>query len=154
MKATILGLFACLMCIEAAYSQEVGRITDPVADEAGQEVLDLSRQKWLWMSERNVDSLDRLFLDNAVFVHMGATMTKEQELNTIRTGGIHYKRADIQETSVRFAGDTAIVLDRLRLTAVVGGNEVVNPFTVTEVYVPIDGRWRLASLSFTRLLGE
>ena len=36
--------------------------------------------------------------------------------------------------------------------AVVGGNEVVNPFVVTEVYVPQGGAWRLASLSFTRLL--
>ena len=27
--------------------------------------------------------------------------------------------------------------------AVVGGNEVVNPFNVTEVYVKVDGAWRL-----------
>jgi hypothetical protein len=35
---------------------------------------------------------------------------------------------------------------------VVGGNEVVNPFMVTEVYVQQDNNWKLASLSFTRLL--
>ena len=81
-------------------------------------------------------------------------MNKEQELNTIKSGGIHYKHAEIQETSVRFISNTAIILDRIRLTAVVGGNEVVNPFMVTEVYVLIDGKWKLGSLSFTRLLGE
>jgi hypothetical protein len=37
------------------------------------------------------------------------------------------------------------------LLAVVGGNEVTNPFMVTEVYVQENG-WKLASLSFTRLL--
>jgi hypothetical protein len=124
------------------------------ATEREQELISLSKQKWQWMSERNVDSLDVLFHENAVFVHMGGAMNKEQKLGVIRSGGIHYKHAEIQETSVRFVGNTAVILDRIRLTAVVGGNEVVNPFMVTEVYVRIDGKWKLASLSFTRLMGN
>lgn len=47
---------------------------------------------------------------------------------------------------------TAILLNTIRLVAVVGGNEVINPFVVTEVYVQKAGGWKLASLSFTRLL--
>jgi hypothetical protein len=117
-----------------------------------QEILDLSREKWRWMSERNVDSLAALFHPEAVFVHMGGTMSRDQELNVIRTGAIHYKNAEIQEASVRIVGTTAIVLNRIRLVAVVGGNEVTNPFMVTEVYVQQSGIWKLASLSFTRLL--
>ena len=85
-------------------------------------------------------------------VHMGGTMSKTQELDVIRSGTIQYKTAEIQETSVRFIGSTAILLNRIRLTAVVGGNEVVNPFVVTEVYVQKNGTWKLGSLSFTRLL--
>ena len=117
-----------------------------------QEVLNLSKEKWRWMSERNVDALAALFHDQAVFVHMGATMSKNEELEVIRSGGIYYKNVDIQEASVRFIGTTAILLNRIRLVAVVGGNEVANPFVVTEVYVQHSGAWRLASLSFTRLL--
>ena len=49
-------------------------------------------------------------------------------------------------------GTTAILVNRIRLVAVVGGNEVTNPFVVTEVYVKQGGTWKLASLSFTRLL--
>jgi hypothetical protein len=104
------------------------------------------------MSERNLDSLTALFHDEAVFVHMGGTMSREQELGVIRSGGIHYKQADIHEASVRFVGSTAIVLNRITLLAVVGGNEVTNPFMVTEVYVRQDGAWKLGALSFTRLL--
>jgi uncharacterized protein DUF4440 len=118
-----------------------------------EEVINLSKEKWRWMSERKVDSLDALFHEKAVFVHMGATMSKEQELDVIRSGGIHYKDVDIQEVSVRFIGTTtAILLNKIRLVAVVGGNEVTNPFVVTEVYVQQSGTWTLASLSFTRLL--
>jgi hypothetical protein len=61
---------------------------------------------------------------------------------------------EIQDASVRFIGTTAILLNRIRLIAVVGGNEVTNPFMVTEVYVQQGGTWRLASLSFTRLLTQ
>ncbi|HEY3284239.1 MAG TPA: nuclear transport factor 2 family protein [Armatimonadota bacterium] len=129
----------------------------PKADRATsrveQELLSLSRDKWRWMSERKVDTLAALFHKEAVFVHMGGTMSREQELNTIRSGAIQYKNAEIQEASVRVIGTAAIVLNRIRLLAVVGGNEVTNPFVVTEVYVKQRGTWKLASLSFTRTLG-
>ena len=94
----------------------------------------------------------KIFDDKAVFVHMGGTMTKDQELGTIKSGGIHYKHAEIQETSVRFIGETAILLSKLRLDAVVGGNEVSNPFVVTEVYVKQGTKWKLGSMSFTKLM--
>jgi len=118
-----------------------------------QEVINLSKEKWRWMSERKVDSLAALFDEKAVFVHMGGTMSKDQELEVIRSGRIHYKDVELQEVSVRFIGTTtAILLNKIRLVAVVGGNEVTNPFVVTEVYVQQSGTWTLASLSFTRLL--
>lgn len=133
--------------IEKSYAlQEVNKT------DSTQELIILSKQKWQWMAEQNIDSLNNLFHDKAVFVHMGGVMNKQQELGTIRDGGILYKHAEIQETSIRFISNTAIILDRIRLTAVVGGNEVVNPFWVTEVYVQGDGKWKLVSLSFTRLL--
>lgn len=116
-----------------------------------QEVITLSKEKWRWMSERNVDSLDALFHEKAVFVHMGGSWGKERELDIIKSGGIHYKKADIHDVSVNIIGATAILLNRITLLAVVGGNEVTNPFVVTEVFVRQDDTWTLASLSFTKL---
>jgi 4-carboxymuconolactone decarboxylase len=123
-------------------------------NKAEQELIDLSKQKWQWMSEKNVDSLDALFHEKAVFVHMGATMSKKQELDVIKGGMIHYKTVEIQESSVQIIDKTAILLNKIRLVAVVGGNEVTNPFAVTEVYVKQKGKWKLGSLSFTRLLTQ
>ena len=117
-----------------------------------QEVINLSKEKWRWMSERKVDSLDALFHEKSVYVHMGGSWGKERELDIIKSGGIHYKNADIHEVSVNIIGTTAILLNRITLLAVVGGNEVTNPFMVTEVYVQQEGSWKLASLSFTKLL--
>ena len=117
-----------------------------------QKIIDLSKEKWRWMAERKVDALEALFHEKAVFVHMGGSWGKEQELEIIRSGGIHYKQAVIHEVSVNIIDQTAILLNRITLLAVVGGNEVTNPFMVTEVYVQQGGSWKLGSLSFTRLL--
>ena len=117
-----------------------------------QTIINLSKEKWRWMSECKMDSLDALFHEKAVFVHMGGSWGKAQELEIIKSCGIHYKKADIHEVSVNILGATAILLNRITLLAVVGGNEVTNPFEVTEVYVQQEGSWKLASLSFTKLL--
>jgi hypothetical protein len=117
-----------------------------------QEVINLSKEKWRWMAERDVDTLDALFHEKSVFVHMGGAWGKEREMEIIKSGGIHYKQADIHEVSVNIMDNTAVLLNRITLLAVVGGNEVTNPFMVTEVYVQQEGSWKLASLSFTKLL--
>jgi hypothetical protein len=149
-KAMILAI--CLLVISALPSYAQASKPATPAANAEQELLNLSKQKWDWMSERNVDALAALFHEQCMFVHMGATMTKPQELDVIKSGRIQYKKADIEETSVKFFGSTAIVLTKMHLLAVVGGNEVTNPFMVTEVYVQEGGVRKLASLSFTRLL--
>lgn len=73
------------------------------------------------MSEKKVDELANLFHEKAVFVHMGGSWGKEQELNVIKSGGIWYRKADIHEVSVNIIDNTAILLNRITLLAVVGG---------------------------------
>ena len=155
MKASILGL--CVLLATAAASgaaQQAAPAPAAPPTKAEQEVLTLSKDKWRWMSERKADTLATLFDDKAMFVHMGGAWGKTQEVEIIRSGGIHYKHAEIFDASARIIDSTAIVLSRIRLDAVVGGNEVSNPFMVTEVYVRKNGTWKLGSLSFTRLMGQ
>lgn len=120
--------------------------------KAEQEIIALSKDKWQWMADKNVDALSNLFHAKAVFVHMGGAWGTDQEINVIKSGGIWYKKADIHEVSVNVIDNTAILLNRIDLLAVVGGNEVTNPFEVTEVYIKVKGQWKLGSLSFTRLM--
>ncbi len=81
----------------------------------------------------------------------GRVMNPTRPAYSRSEGGIHYKSAEILEVSVKLIGTTAILLNRIRLVAVVGGKEVTNPFVVTEVYVQQGGTWKLGSLSFTSL---
>ena len=155
MKASIFGLGFLVVTATSSAMAQRGAIppsAPPTKEE--QAVLDLSREKWRWMAEKKADTLAGLFHDKAVFVHMGGSWGKTQEVEIIRSGGIHYKHAEIFESSARIIDSTAIVLSRIRLDAIVGGNEVTNPFMVTEVYVRQNGAWKLGSLSFTRLVTQ
>jgi len=143
MKTTIIGLFIIILSAQWSFAQD---------SAAEQEIINLSKEKWQWMADKNVDALDDLFHEKSVYVHMGGSWGKEQELNIIKSGGIWYKKADIHEVSVNIIDHTAILLNRITLLAEVGGNEVTNPFEVTEVYVKQNGSWKLGSLSFTRLM--
>src|SRR5690606_16422907 len=124
-KSGFLGLLLLLISVQT-FAQPSG---------VDQEILKLSKDKWQWMAGKDVEKLKDLFDDKSVFVHMGGSWGKERELEVIGSGGIHYKKADVHEASVQIIDNTAIVLSKITLLAVVGGNEVTNPFIVTEVYV-------------------
>jgi hypothetical protein len=143
MKNTFLSFLVLVFGMQISFAQNT-------ADQ--QEIIDLSKIKWQWMADKEADKLAELFDDKSVFVHMGGAWGKDREVDIIRGGGIHYKKADIHEVSVEIIDNTAILLNRITLLAVVGGNEVTNPFMVTEVYIKKDGSWKLGSLSFTRLM--
>lgn len=143
MKKVIPGIFIIMLMATTSFAQN---------SAAEQEIIDLSKSKWQWMADKNAEALTKLFDEKAVFVHMGGSWGKEQEINIIKGGGIWYKKADIYEVSVKIIDNIAILLNRITLLAVVGGNEVTNPFMVTEVYIKKDGTWKMGSLSFTRLM--
>ncbi len=142
MKTTIIGLFLIILSAQWSIAQS----------SAEQEIINLSKEKWQWMADKNADKLADLFHEKSMFVHMGGSWGKEQEVNIIKSGGIWYKKADIHDVSVKIIDNTAILLNRITLLAVVGGNEVTNPFMVTEVYIKLDGNWKIGSLSFTKLM--
>lgn len=120
-----------------------------------QEIKELSQQKWQWMADKDADKLAELFHDKAKFVHMGGTWGKDREVDIIQSGGIHYKKADVHEVMVEVLNENTVILwNRITLLAVVGSNEVTNPFMVTEVYVKQDDAWKLADLTFSKLLNR
>ena len=143
MKPKFIGLLVLLFCVQWSFAQNT---------DIEQEIIQLSKEKWQWMADKNADTLKYLFHEKSMFVHIGGAWGTEQELNIIKGGGIWYKKADIHEVSVNIIDNTAILLNRITLLAEVGGNEVTNPFEVTEVYIKQGDSWKLGSLSFTRLM--
>ena len=139
-KTSIIGLLLLIIGAQGALAQEAS---------AEQEIKNLSQEKWQWMADKNVDQLATLFHDRSKFVHMSGTWNKEEELDIIESGRIWYKDTDVLDVVVDVFGDTVILWNRITLVAVVGGNEVSNEFTVTEVYKKREGNWKLLDLTFS-----
>ncbi len=153
MKTTFTALWLLFASLQLSDAQaKLPSSTTKTFTKEEQEILDLSKTKWTWMSDKNVESLNGLFEENCVFVHMGGSWGKTQELETIKSGRIWYKKAEIYSASVNIFGNTAILLNDIDLVATVGGREAINPFMVTEVYLKEDGKWKMGSLTFSHLM--
>ena len=138
-RLPILGLVLVLGCATGAATQT------PMTEQG---IIQLSKNKWQWMADKDVGKLEPLFHDRSKFVHMSGTWKKAEELDIIKTGRIWYKRADVHDVAVEMFENTALVWSRITLDAVVGGNEVVTQFTVTEVYQRQRNDWKLLDLTF------
>lgn len=146
MKQTMLALSLSVMTAVTAFAQTT---TTATYTKEEQELVNLSKDKWQWMAEKNVDKLAPLFHDESKFVHMSGTWKKEEELEIIKTGSIWYKNADVKDVAVELIDDTAILWSRITLTANVRGNDVVTEFTVTEVFKKQKKDWKLLALTFS-----
>ncbi len=144
MRARIkLLIMLCLtMGLQQAFAQ----------DDLKEEIKELSKTKWELMADKNVDKLAELFDDKSKFVHMSGTWKKNRELEIIETGSIWYKNAEVHDVAVEmFGDDTAIVWNRITLTAHVRGDDVENEFTVTEFYKKDGKDWKLLDLTFSKV---
>ena len=139
MKKVLLILSFALFAITSSFAQN--------AEE--QSLIQLSMDKWQWMSDKDVDKLDKLFDAKAKFVHMSGTWKKDEELDIIKTGRIWYKKATVKDTAVEISGNTAIVWNRITLDAVVREQVAVTEFTVTEVYQKQGKDWKMLALTFS-----
>ena len=84
MKKLLSGLFLLVTFVQLSFAQN---------STNEQEVMELSKDKWQWMADKNVDKLATLFHDKSKFVHMSGTWNKDRELEIIETGSIWYKEA-------------------------------------------------------------
>jgi len=156
MKKSILGLFILIMSVQLSYAQHqpptesIKTDSNPTPEQ--QEIINLSKKKWDWMADKNVDSLRVLFDDKCMFTHMGGTWGKQSELHTIKSGGIWYKKAVVYSVKVNMFGNTAILLNDIDLVAMVGGKKVTSAFMVTEVYIKENGQWKMGQLTFSHLI--
>ncbi len=142
MKKLLIGLILIFSSVSLSFSQ---------ASEKEKEIIKLSKEKWQWMADKDVDKLAILFDDKSKFVHMSGTWKKERELKIIESGSIWYKNAEVHDVAVEIFDHTAVLWNRITLVAHVRGNDVSNEFTVTEIYKKGTDGWKLLDLTFSKV---
>lgn len=71
MKNAFLGLFLVLLFANCNTTKNV---------YSEQDIIQLSKDKWQWMADKNLAKLEPLFHEDSRFVHMGGTWGKAREL--------------------------------------------------------------------------
>jgi ketosteroid isomerase-like protein len=88
----------------------------------------------------------------------GFMLTKDQWLSRHDTGSLRYESFGLDEVQVRLFGDAAIIVCRQSARGVYDGEngrfELDDQFRATLVFVRQDGRWQLAGLQLSPILGR
>jgi Domain of unknown function (DUF4440) len=146
MKQSMLGLCLMLLLVVSSFAQTPASTT---LSKEEQKIINLSKDKWQWMADKNVDKLAMLFHDKAKFVHMSGTWKKDEELEIIKTGSIWYKKATVHDIAVKIVGKTAVVWSRITLESEVRGTDAKIEFTATEVYQKEGKNYKMLALTFS-----
>ena len=107
----------------------------------------------------DVASLAAILADDFVGVGpRGFTLTRDQWLSRHDTGSLRYESFGLDEVQVRPYGDAAITVCRQSAEGVYedenGRFELDAQFRLTLVFVKQDGRWLLAGLQLSPILGR
>jgi ketosteroid isomerase-like protein len=117
-------------------------------------------QEWAAAEQRgDTTFLERTLADDFIGVGpRGFTLTKEQWLDRHETGSLRYESFGLDEVEVRPYGDAAVTVCRQSAEGAYedenGRYDIHEQFRATLVFVKRQGRWLLASLQLSPILGR
>lgn len=102
----------------------------------------------------NVDGLRGLLLDDFVGIDpLGFMLDKQQWLARYTSGDFAYQALVWGEVGIREYGDAAVVTGVQLQQATYQGNPNDGRFRGSQVYVQVDGRWKLAGIQLSMMPG-
>lgn len=133
MRVFILFFFYCTVSVVQAQSIEHEKVNT------------LHKQKFEWLINGNIDSLQVLLADEINYIHSnGWIQNRKEVLDDLTSGKLQYKSVIVEESDVNVQGTTALVTGRGTFAGVMNGAAFSVKLLYTEVYVKLNGRWKLA----------
>jgi ketosteroid isomerase-like protein len=126
----------------------------------GQQELKRVLEEWAAAEQRGDTAfLERTLADDFIGVGpRGFTLTKEQWLDRHEAGSLRYESFGLDEVEVRPYGDAAVTVCRQSAEGVYedenGRYDIHEQFRATLVFVKQHGRWLLAGLQLSPILGR
>jgi ketosteroid isomerase-like protein len=149
---------ACLLlvfCAVPAHSKGMPRVQK---HESRREIDQLEETWREAVLKANTTVMGNLLADDYMAVTAAGTLqTKDQALESLRSGHAHFTTLDISDRKVRFYGATALVTS---VATVQGSNpegEISGSYRYTRVYVrDLAGAWKIVSFEVSKIrdLGE
>ncbi|NOS56666.1 MAG: nuclear transport factor 2 family protein [Cyclobacteriaceae bacterium] len=121
---------------------------DTLAQQTAQEqqIIEISKKKFEWLVNKNIDSLKIVLDDRAQYVHSnGWIQTKQEVLDDVVSGKLNYQEVIVTEATVRLYPNMALLIGKGKFSGVVNKNLFTMDLLYTEVYVKKGMKWLLAS---------
>ena len=96
---------------------------------------------------RNVQAMDSLLAEDYTAITANGTLqSKEQTLENLRDGAVHFTSIELSDRRVRFYGHTALVTSRAEVAGTALDGDISGSYRYTRVYVRDPrGNWKIVS---------
>ncbi len=140
--AFALGTCAIPLCAGLPQKHESRHEIDQLEDEWREAVL-----------TSNTKALDSLLADDYMAITPSGTLqSREEALENLRSGRLHFTKLDVTDRKVRFYGATAVVTSLANIQAATPDGQVAGNYRYTRVYVrDAQGAWKIVSFEASRV---
>ena len=114
-----------------------------------EKIIQLYREMYTAMVNKDRAELERVHDDSFVLVHMtGMRQSRQEYINAIMDGTLNYYAASHEDMQVEARGDSAVLIGKSRVTAAVfGGGKHTWRLQLRFQLVKKNGEWRFAVAS-------
>lgn len=143
----IINLLASLNIVLLSFSFSLGNIpnTPVTQDDPSTRIQEISQQKWNWILERKIDSLDFLIHPDFVFHEPQIRMDKTAYLGVVSNGNRAFKQIEILDVDVQIIDDLIILKTNVDFTLATD-TDPIQKKSVIEVYKKYQEDWKLIQL--------
>jgi len=141
-------LVACSLAAQKTHDEKSVR-------QVEKEVLRVEEERDQALQQRDISVLDRIYSDQLVFVNTrGQLFTKAQRLADLGAGKVAYFSYNQGEYDYHVYGDTVVMTGRTSSVVKFQGRVNRIPRQFTNVYVKIEGQWRLVAHQATPIVDK
>jgi ketosteroid isomerase-like protein len=121
--------------------------------ESHQQIFQLEETWRTAMLKADVPALEAVMSDDyTAITASGALQSKEQSLDSLRSGAMRFTSLAIFDRRVRFYGSTALVTSRAVVSGTHSGVDISGSYRYTRVYVKnAQGQWKIVSFEASRI---
>jgi len=155
-RRTAHGLtLAALFVLTVSAGAAVGQAGTPhVPKHESRHEIDQLEETWRQaVLKGNTTVMSNLLADDYKAITASGTLqTKEQALDSLRSGRLHFTTLDISDRKVRFYGNTALVTSVADVEGASSEGELSGSYRYTRVYVRnAPGAWKIVSFEFNKI---
>ena len=103
--------------------------------------------------QRNVQAMETLLSDDYIGISStGMIQSKQQTIENLRSGALHFNTLVVSDRKVRFYGKTAVVTSKAEVKGSAADGDISGNFRYTRVYVSDEhGKWKIVSFEASRI---